>query len=171
MLLFDQVMGWTCLAARMEHKAEMVASIVIIAFSVALFAYWFRYSCILILRTRTSVDYATFVAKASSLSVLEIQRLLDGAPDSLDLTAFRDALELDYRIVNELLSRAPMVEEHLSTVEQAMLRIDFRMMSLWDGLSRRFLGGPSRAAVSEIASIVGCLANAAGSAGVLSVES
>ncbi|WP_321476407.1 hypothetical protein [uncultured Paludibaculum sp.] len=149
----------------------MVASIVIIVFSVALFAYWFRYSCILILRTRTSVDYAMHVAKASSLAVLEIQRLLEGSTDDLDLSAFRQALDIDYRIVNHLLSMAPMVEEHLSTVERLMLRIDFRMMSLWDAVSRRCLGGPSRLAVAEIASIVGCLANAAGSAGVLSAES
>lgn len=148
----------------------MVASIVIIVFSVALFLYWFRYSCILILRTRTSVDYATFVAKASGLSVLEIQRLLGGSPDDLDLSSFREALQLDYQIVNQLLAKAPMVEEHLSTVEQTMLRIDFRVMSMWDSFSRRCLGGPSRVAVAEIASIVGCLANAAGSAGVLSVE-
>ncbi|QOY86898.1 hypothetical protein [Paludibaculum fermentans] len=149
----------------------MVASIIIIAFSVVLFAYWFRYSCILILRTRTSVDYATHVAKASSLAVLEIQRLLEGSADELDLSAFRSALEEDYLIVNQLLSKAPMVEEHLSSVEQIMLRIDFRMMSIWDSVSRTCLGGPSRVAVAEIASIVGCLANAAGSAGVLSVES
>ncbi|MGJ5820861.1 hypothetical protein [Paludibaculum fermentans] len=148
----------------------MVASIIIIGFSVVLFAYWFRYSCILILRTRTSVDYATHVAKASSLAVLEIQRLLEGSADELDLSAFRSALEEDYFIVNQLLSKAPMVEEHLSTVERTMLRVDFRMMSLWDAFSRTCLGRSSRTAVSEIASIVGCLANAAGSAGVLSVE-
>lgn len=148
----------------------MVASIVIIVFSVALFAYWFRYSCILILRTRTSVDYATFVAKASGLAVLEIQRVLETASDELDLVAFRAALERDYHIVNRLLSKAPMVEDHLSAVEQIMLRIDFRMMRLWDGFCRTCLGGPSRVAVEEIASIVGCFANAAGSAGVLSVE-
>lgn len=103
--------------------------------------------------------------------MLEIQRLLEGSADELDLSAFRSALEEDYLIVNQLLSKAPMVEEHLSSVEQIMLRIDFRMMSIWDSVSRTCLGGPSRVAVAEIASIVGCLANAAGSAGVLSVES
>lgn len=52
----------------------MLASIIIIAVSAALFVYWFRYSCVLILNTETIQNYAAEVAQSKELNFLEVQR-------------------------------------------------------------------------------------------------
>ena len=55
---------------------ELISTIVIMAGSVLLFGYWFRYTCLLILSARTTRDYAGAVATANQLSFLEVQSVL-----------------------------------------------------------------------------------------------
>ena len=49
----------------------MLVSILIIVVSLALFLYWFRYTCVLILSAKTSRDYAAEIASANQLRFLE----------------------------------------------------------------------------------------------------
>ena len=80
----------------------MLSISVIVFFSVVLFAYWFRYSCLLILQNRTSVDQAH--AFGSGLTFPAVQQRLKGETKSLDLLdqLHRD-LSNDYRILCFLL--------------------------------------------------------------------
>jgi hypothetical protein len=150
---------------------QTLASVLIIVFSAGLFAFWFRYSCLLILRTRTSMDYSLDVVSASNLSVLNILDRLEGELRPQELAEFGRMIEHDYRIVHQLLSRAPRLGERLTSLERFMLQVDFKMMSAWNRASSLLLGGPRKEAVAEMSEIVSFLANAAGAAGVLSVES
>ena len=50
---------------------ERIATILITASSVLLFGYWFRYTCLLVLNTKTVRDYASEVAAVHQLGFLE----------------------------------------------------------------------------------------------------
>src|SRR3989442_980074 len=80
----------------------MLSISVIIIFSVVLFAYWFRYSCLLILQNRVSSKLA--YALNPGLTFPTVQRRLKGEGKSVDLLdQLRRDLSNDYRILCFLL--------------------------------------------------------------------
>jgi len=138
----------------------VISSILIIAFSAVLLVYWFRYTCLLILKTRTTRDYASSVVAANDLSFHEIQeRLRDGVAE---LDPLQKSLERDYRLLSYLLTHTAGFEVGGITVEQRMLLLDFRLMKLWYGLTRRIAVPQARAALEEMSQVLGQLANAMG---------
>jgi uncharacterized membrane protein YbhN (UPF0104 family) len=149
---------------------SLIWSALVILFSAALFVYWFRYSCILILRTRTSSEYGSALAGRSDLTFEDIQKELESSRSSEQIELLRAALDRDYAIVAALLANTPGISEHFSALEHLMLRADYRVMQAWDTLSRSVIGQPSRGAVTEMSAIVAFFANVAGEAGVLSSE-
>jgi len=149
---------------------SLVLSAMVILFSFALFMYWFRYSCILILRTRTTTDFGGPLADYSNLTFDQIQKELESSTTEGDLNAFRQALDRDYTFVSALIAKAPGVNEQFSNVEQLMLKADYRVMQAWDAASRRLFSQPSRRAIAEMLSIVAFFANVAGEASVQSSE-
>lgn len=137
----------------------MVSSILIIAFSLVLLVYWFRYTCLLILRTTSSKDYAPEVAAANNLAYIEVQqRLRESAP----LDPLADSLARDYRLLNYLLRHTTGVQVGGFSVEQRMLSIDFKLMRIWYALTRRFAASQARFALREMSEILGHYANAMG---------
>jgi len=149
---------------------SLIWSALVILFSAALFVYWFRYSCILILRTRTSSDYGSPLAGRADLTFEDIQKELESGRSPQQIEMLREALDRDYAIVAALLAKAPGISEHFSALEHFMLHADYRVMQAWDTLSRRVVGQPSRGAITEMSAIVAFFANVAGEAGVLSSE-
>ena len=140
----------------------MIASIFIILVSAALLAYWYRYTCVLILRTRTVKDYAAGMATANDLRFHEIQgRLVREAP-AADLPSLQKALESDYRLLTYLVEHTAGLEVGGLTLEQRMLMIDFKAMRLVCVLSRWVGIDYARAALEEMSSILNHLANAMG---------
>ncbi len=53
----------------------MIASLLIIVVSTVLLIYWFRYTCLLMLRTQTARDYASGLAAANRLMYPERSRV------------------------------------------------------------------------------------------------
>jgi hypothetical protein len=149
---------------------SLILSALVILFSFALFMYWFRYSCILILRTRTTTDFGATLADCSNLTFDQIQKELESSNAEGDLSEFRHALDRDYAFVSALIAKAPGVSEQFSNVEQWMLKVDYRFMQAWDAASRRLFSQPSRRAIAEMLSIVAFFANVAGEASVQSSE-
>ncbi len=139
----------------------MITSILIMAVSMAAFAYWFRYTCILILSTRTSRDYSAEVAAANRLSFAGVRNLLE-SPQAVDLEAMRESLERDFRVVNSLIERAGKVQVGDVALEETLLRLDFWLMRLSYAVARRFSELKSRAALLEMSQIVEHFANAFG---------
>lgn len=141
----------------------MITSICIIATSALLFAYWFRYTCLLILSAKTTKDYAGEVAAANQLYFPEVQqRLADQAVPALG--ALRECLDHDYAVVTYLLRHAATFQVAGSTLEQLMLKIDYQMMSLWYSLGGSLSAKQSRRALEEMATIVAHFANSMGEA-------
>lgn len=140
----------------------MLASILIILVSAALLVYWFRYTCLLILRTRTGKDYATSVAAVNDLAFLGVQGPALETASAADLAAIKRSLERDYRLLTYLLKQASSVNVGGLTIEQRMLMFDFWLMRQFFTLTRGLAVSQARAAVVEMADVLNHLANAMG---------
>ena len=138
---------------------ELVVTVSMMAGSVLLFSYWFRYTCLLILSAKTTQDYAGEVAAANQLSFVRVQtQLQEGGPE---LAALQAALDRDYAVVTYLLKHASPAEGE-SSIESRMLEMNYRLMRGWSVLSRRFSTELSRQALQEMSQVVAHFANLMG---------
>jgi hypothetical protein len=140
----------------------MFVPIAITGLTILLFMVWFRYTCALILSTRTSRDYANHVAQINRLNYLRVQSTLEENPAADGLDSLRDSLRSDYVLVTYLLHNATEPEVGSRTFERKMLKADYRIMDLWYCVTRRFFSRHSREALQEMSRIIGHLANAMG---------
>jgi hypothetical protein len=140
---------------------ELIATVTITVGSIVLFAYWFRYTCLLILSAKTARDYTSDVAYSNKLGFPEVQKQLDrsAAPD---LDRLRAALDNDYRVVRNLLKYMPKSEEGPSPLETQMLAINYRLMGTWYQVSRHFSGSTAARALGEMSMVVAHFANLMG---------
>lgn len=140
---------------------ELIATVIITVSSVVLFAYWFRYTCLLILSAKTARDYTSDIAYSNKLGFPEVQAQLkqSGSPD---LDRLRAALDQDYKVVRQLLKFMPKTEEGPSSVETQMLAINYRLMGAWYQVSRHFSGNIAARALDEMSMVVAHFANVMG---------
>jgi hypothetical protein len=140
---------------------ELIATVTITVSSVVLFAYWFRYTCLLILSAKTARDYTSDVACSNKLGFPAIQAQLSQG-SSPDLDRLRAALDNDYRVVRQLLKYMPKTEEGPSPLETQMLAINYRLMGAWYQVSRHFSGSTAVRALGEMSMVVAHFANLMG---------
>jgi hypothetical protein len=140
---------------------ELLATVVIMSSSVALFGYWFRYTCMLILSARTTRDYAAAVATANQLSFLEVQSMLR-EHSAGDLNPLKDSLDRDYKVLSYLLKHAANPSSGEDAVEKRMLEIHYRVMGAWYSVCRRVSPAAAYRALDEMASVVAHFANSMG---------
>ena len=82
--------------------------------------------------------------------------------DTAPLEKMHQSLDRDYRLLTYLLQHVSGDTAAGGSLENRILMIDFRLLSVWYALTRRFSSQHARAALLEMASIVGHLANAMG---------
>jgi hypothetical protein len=111
----------------------MLASILISAVSFVLLVYWFRYSCILLLRSLES-------------PVVEVKG---------DLDPLRRAVERDFSVLTYLWRHAADLREQ--SLEERILMLDFKLLMLWYRFTRTALPGQARRALSEMGAVVSFL--------------
>ena len=140
---------------------ELIATVIITAGSVMLFAYWFRYTCLLILSAKTARDYTSDVACSNQLGFPQVQAQLNQG-SSPDLDLLRAALDNDYRVVRNLLKYLPKAEEGPSALETQMLAINYRLMGTWYQVSRHFSSSCAARALGEMSMVVAHFANLMG---------
>jgi hypothetical protein len=136
----------------------MMAVLLILTFSGALFMYWFRYCCILILQTR-SAQAAAEVQHASSLGLrfpgvraaLDQPALGTGALDELNASLIRD-----FDILGPLLASSP---SSVDPVMRWMLVLDYWLLRICYQATRRFARSQAQAALHEISLILGFFAS------------
>jgi hypothetical protein len=140
---------------------ELIATVVITASSVLLFAYWFRYTCLLILSAKTARDYTSDIANSNRLVFPEVQAQLaqSGSPD---LDKLRSALDRDYQVLRNLMKHMPAAGEGQSALETQMLAINYRLMGTWYGFTRHVSGSTAARALSEMSMVVAHFANVMG---------
>jgi hypothetical protein len=135
----------------------MLAGILIIASSLALFVYWFRYSCILILRNRSEAAEAASVVLDSRFSFAEVRERLKSG---FALDPLQASLERDYRVLTYLIEHAAGLE--LESLEDRLLMFDYRVMQCVYRLTRTMAPLRARKALSEMATVVAVLAHRIG---------
>jgi hypothetical protein len=112
----------------------MIASVLITVVSLVLLGYWFRYTCILLLRSHGERPVAP----------------LEGEPDVL-----RQALERDYRMLTYLCRHGAGLGDQ--SVEERILIFDFKVMQVWYRLTRSAAPQQARNALTEMAAVVAFL--------------
>jgi hypothetical protein len=141
----------------------VLTSVIIIVISLMLFVYWFRYTCVLILSTKTTKDYASQIAQANQLRFLETRNtLLESSANMAPLDALQQSLDQDFRLLSYLLRHAVNYNVAGMSFEQVLLKLDFQIMSVWYSIVSRLAPNQARNALLEMTSIVTHLANAMG---------
>jgi hypothetical protein len=138
----------------------MLSISVIIFFSVVLFIYWFRYSCLLILQDRAVGSNSTYPSN-TKLNFPAVQQKLRGTDRSMAmLDQLHRELTKDYRILCFLLRCSP--EAGVDPIERRMLMLDYWFMQGWYSVSRRIAPPQARLALEEMSNIVSYFAHSVG---------
>jgi hypothetical protein len=124
----------------------MFASVLIIAFSLVLFVYWFRYSCILLLRSRADQSFADTSERFNYANVQQ------GLRAGMELDPLHRSLENDYRILTYLLEHAANLQ--LEQLEYRLLVLDYKLMQGWYRVTRSVSPKQARSALTEMADIL-----------------
>ena len=138
---------------------ELAATTTITVGSALFFAYWFRYTCLLILSTNTARDHTLTVAVANQLAFLEVQSQLRHS--GADLERLRCLLDRDYAVLRCLLDYSAERPKGFE-IEPRMLGINYRLLGLWYALSRRFSIATARRTLEEMSLVVAHFANTMG---------
>lgn len=139
----------------------MITSVLIIIGSALLFAYWFRYTCLLILSTQRARNFEKSVADANGLTFLHLRGQVKKTEiDGLD-NIYR-SLERDYRVVTSLLRYAAAYNSGAQAFDQLLIRLDYTLMSWWYRIVHRVSETMARRALLEMAAVVSHLAHAMG---------
>jgi hypothetical protein len=136
---------------------ETAITVLIIVGSMLLFAYWFRYTCLLILNAKTARDYAGEVAAANQLSFLEVQSLL-AAVDAGPLDSLSDSLERDYTLIMGWTSNAG---DEIG-IEDRMLQMKYNSARLMFKTIGRISPAAARNSLQEMSVVISHFANALG---------
>jgi hypothetical protein len=128
----------------------MIASVLILVFSAVLLVYWFRYSCLLLLRNAAERQDTIADERFSIAMVLERVRT------EPQLDALERALERDYHMLTYLVKHAADLE--LASIENRMLILDYKLMRICYRVTRLFAPAQSRRALSEMASALAAVA-------------
>jgi hypothetical protein len=131
----------------------MIASILIIGFSVLLLGYWFRYSCILLLRSHAERTASASAVPDTRFCFAEVQARLRTTEvlDPLHLS-----LQRDYKILIYLLQHGAGLS--LESFEDRLLVLDYKVMQWWYRLTKVAAPQQARRALYEMASILNVLA-------------
>ncbi len=135
----------------------MLASLLIIGFSLILLVYWFRYSCILMLRNSSETVAENSGILGSRFSIAQVQERLKSG---LELDPLSRSLDRDYQVISYLLAHAPSLGSQ--SVEERLLVWDYRLMKLCYRIAKPLAPLHARRALAEMASVLGVLAQKIG---------
>jgi hypothetical protein len=130
----------------------MITSLLIIAFSVILLVYWFRYCCILLIRTHAEQQMAVAPAYEAQFSFNHVRERLR---TESELDALRRSLDRDYALFAYLLEHAAGLGA--TSLEDRLLVIDYKVMQGWYRLTRIAAPEQARRALAEMATVLGLL--------------
>src|SRR5436190_10336669 len=134
----------------------MLASILIILFSTALLLYWFRYTCILLVRNAEESAVLQPVVQ-TQFQFGEIQNRLRSDEE---LDPLHSALQRDYQVLTYLVRHASGLG--LDGFEERLLVWDYQLMQAWFSVTKTAAPDKAREALAEMASVLGILAGRIG---------
>jgi hypothetical protein len=119
-----------------------------------LLVYWFRYTCILLVRNAASLANPD---ASSRFRYSEVQARLH-AGEALD--SLEASLQKDYEVLVYLLEHAVGLEIH--SIEDRLLVWDYKVMRAYYRLTRSAAPQQAHQAISEMAAVIGILAGKIG---------
>lgn len=149
---------------RNSEGSSVIATGIILVVSLVLFAYWFRYSCILILSAKPAWDYSSHIAERESLSFLDVHKRLHAMQTEAlghELDAIQSALQRDYNALMAM-NRVDILANVGRYVESLMVRVDFQILRVWYFGIRLLWPGQGRIALAEMTEVVRYFANNVG---------
>jgi hypothetical protein len=135
----------------------MLASILTIVFSSAFLLYWFRYTCILLVRNGVEEARSLSSAAQGSFSFGEIQNRLR-SEEQLD--PLHSALQKDYQVLTYLVRHASGLQ--IESFEERLLVWDYKLMQAWYWVTKTAAPQQARTALAEMASVLSILAGRIG---------
>jgi hypothetical protein len=148
----------------------MSSILLLITSLLLLLVYWFRSSCLFILNTKRSLQYASHAAKANNLNFLDVQSRLEQEPDLVALDSLHEALSSDYRLLSYLLRHTAGPRSGGLNFQHRLLFADFRAMQIWYFLVRKISAGHARRALEEMTNILQHFAHAIGERAASSIQ-
>src|ERR1039457_1033365 len=142
----------------------MITSVFIIGISVALFVYWLRYSCVILLGSAQERTEMEPIADES----FHVSAVLERLKTAADLDPLERALDRDYHVVTYLIEHAAGLE--LASIENKLLVFDYRLMRLWFHVTRNLAPRQSRHALLEMAAVLSVLFAQVGAHSQLQME-
>lgn len=135
----------------------MITGILIITFSVVLLVYWFRYCCILLIRTHAEQQMAVAPALDGCLNLSNVQERLRNEPE---LDSLRRSLDRDYAMFTYLVEHAAGLKA--TSFEDRLLVVDYKVMQAWYSLTRMAAPEQARRALEEMATVLALLVSKMG---------
>jgi hypothetical protein len=135
----------------------MIASILIIVCSSALLVYWFRYTCILLVRNGVEEVSANSPAAQGCFGFGEVQTRLQSDEE---LEPLHKSLQRDYEVLTYLVQHASGIQ--LESFEERLLVYDYKLMQFWYSVTRTAAPEQAREALREMASVLSILAGRIG---------
>jgi len=132
----------------------MIVTILILAISVGLLVYWFRFCCLGLLRNSAEEP---LLVPGNRFNFPGVRERLQ---TESDLDPLQQSLDRDYRIVSYLLRHAAGLGGQ--SLEHRLLLMDYKLMQAWYRLTRSAAPKQARKALSEMTAILGCLAQKMG---------
>jgi hypothetical protein len=142
----------------------MLASLLVIGFSLVLFVYWFRYCCTLVLRNSRE-QLATLPVADTRFGVAGVIERLR-TEEKLD--PIHQALHRDFQVFTYLVQHAAGLE--LSSIEDRLLLLDYKLMQVWYRMTLTAAPLQARQALAQMASILNVLVRKMGQQAGLQAE-
>jgi hypothetical protein len=133
----------------------MLTGILIIAFSLVLLVYWFRASCRLVLKNQAEQVANDFADNRFQFP--QVQAIL---PSTQELAPLHNRLNSDFKMLTYLRQHAADLES--GDFEDKLLILDYRIMQWYFRVTSNVMPSRARAALTEMAEIVGILAHRMG---------
>jgi hypothetical protein len=143
----------------------MFASVLIIVLCSALLAYWFRYSCILLLRSSEEQTGAVSFAMQGTFKRAAIQ---EGLQNGDPLDPIQKLLANDYQVLTYLVRHSSRVK--LESFEERLLVWDYKVMQFWYGVTKTAAPEQARQALREMATVLTVLSSRIGQRAGVGVE-
>jgi hypothetical protein len=130
----------------------MITSALIIAISGILLVYWFRYCCLLLIRTHAEQQAAEVSGCEAQFSFRKVRERLDTATE---LDPLLNSLDRDYALFAYLLEHAAGLQA--TSLEDRVLVLDYKVMQWWYRLTKSAAPEQARRALGEMAAVLGLL--------------
>jgi hypothetical protein len=135
----------------------MFASVLIIVLCSVLLAFWFRVSCVLLLRNYAEQSSGMQISIPANFNCARVQASLEGAGQ---LAPLHQLLNRDYQVLSYLVRHASAVK--LESFEEKLLVWDYKTMQFWYRLTKTAAPEQARHALSEMASVLTILSSRIG---------